>query len=302
MRCLNVAGLNSFQPIPIHRIETSSCHARRGSRVEHAEALVSGRPPRPVAADAASLTDAQIDAVMARLDQGKLSIFDRDPGIVIALIREGARRIKADRQKAQTPKAQAARKAKDAAIKQRLELVIAAVIELPSKQKQHLTGSTDDQAAGQGRRQKAGQSGDRGHDQTRYSRPSSSCTSPPSAVVAKEANTTRLTPKAGRLNCRNRRVETTTSIFEKRMSLSQNPRKAGVGCFIRHLNAARGKAMRRSKVHAASVRLDVPLYMRVEKIAKADCRSVAQLLRKVVTDFVEQAETDKSAGADRAAA
>jgi predicted transcriptional regulator len=60
--------------------------------------------------------------------------------------------------------------------------------------------------------------------------------------------------------------------------------------------------MRRSKVHAASVRLDVPLYMRVEKIAKADCRSVAQLLRKVVTDFVEQAETDKSAGTDRAAA
>jgi predicted transcriptional regulator len=59
--------------------------------------------------------------------------------------------------------------------------------------------------------------------------------------------------------------------------------------------------MRRSKVHAASVRLDVPLYMRVEKIAKADCRSVAQLLRKVVTDFVEQAE-DKSADADRAAA
>ena len=60
--------------------------------------------------------------------------------------------------------------------------------------------------------------------------------------------------------------------------------------------------MQRSKVHAASVRLDAPLYTRVEKIAKADCRSVAQLLRKIVTDFVEQAETDKSAGADRAAA
>jgi len=60
--------------------------------------------------------------------------------------------------------------------------------------------------------------------------------------------------------------------------------------------------MQRSKVHAASVRLDVPLYTRVEKIAKADCRSVAQLLRKVITDFVEQAETDKSANADRAAA
>jgi len=60
--------------------------------------------------------------------------------------------------------------------------------------------------------------------------------------------------------------------------------------------------MRRSKIHAASVRLDMPLYARVEKIAKADCRSVAQLLRKVITDFVEQAETDKSANADRAAA
>ena len=100
-----------------------------------------GRPPRPVAADAASLTDAQIDAVLARLDQGKLSISDRDPGIVIALILEGARRIKADRQKAQTPKVQAARKAKDAAIKQRLKLVIDAVIKLPPKRKQHLTGT-----------------------------------------------------------------------------------------------------------------------------------------------------------------
>jgi predicted transcriptional regulator len=60
--------------------------------------------------------------------------------------------------------------------------------------------------------------------------------------------------------------------------------------------------MQRSKVHAASVRLDVPLYTRVEKIAEADCRSVAQLLRKVITDFVEQAETNKSAGVDRAAA
>ena len=110
--------------------------------LEYAEALVAGRPPRPVAADAASLTDAQIDAVLARLDQGKLSISDRDPGIVIALIREGARRIKADRQKTQTPKAQAARKAKDAAIKQRLELVIAAVIELPPKQKRFLTGES----------------------------------------------------------------------------------------------------------------------------------------------------------------
>jgi hypothetical protein len=109
--------------------------------VEHAEALVAGRPPRPVAAAAASLTDAQINAVLERLAQGELNISDRDPGIVIALIREGARRIKADRQKAQTPKAQAARKAKDAVIKQRLKLVIEAVIELPPKQKQYLTGT-----------------------------------------------------------------------------------------------------------------------------------------------------------------
>jgi hypothetical protein len=109
--------------------------------LEHAEALVAGRPPRPVAVDAASLTDAQIDAVLERLDQGELNISDRDPGAVIALIREGARRIKADRQKAQTPKVQAVRQAKAAAITRRLELVIEAVIELPLKQKQHLTGT-----------------------------------------------------------------------------------------------------------------------------------------------------------------
>jgi predicted transcriptional regulator len=53
--------------------------------------------------------------------------------------------------------------------------------------------------------------------------------------------------------------------------------------------------MQRSKVHAACVRLDVPLYRRVEKIAKDDCRSVAQLLRKIVTDYVEQAEADRAA-------
>jgi hypothetical protein len=109
--------------------------------LEHAEALVAGRPPRPVTADAASLTDAQIDAVLARLDRGKLSISDRDPGVVIALIREGARRIKADRQKTQTPKAQATRKAKKAAIELRQKLVIEAVIKLPPKRKQHLTGA-----------------------------------------------------------------------------------------------------------------------------------------------------------------
>jgi hypothetical protein len=109
--------------------------------LEHAEALVAGRPPRPVAADAASLTDAQIDAVLARLDQGKLSVSDPDPGAVLALIQEGARRIKVGRQKAQTPKAQATQKAKDAAIKQRLKLVIKAVIELPPKRKQYLTGT-----------------------------------------------------------------------------------------------------------------------------------------------------------------
>jgi hypothetical protein len=107
---------------------------------EHAEALIAGRPPRPVAVDAASLTDAQIDAVLKRLDQGELNIPDRDPGIVIALIREGARHIKAGRQKAQTPKAQAARKAKDAAINQRQTFLIAAVIELLPKKKP-LTGA-----------------------------------------------------------------------------------------------------------------------------------------------------------------
>jgi hypothetical protein len=108
--------------------------------IERAEALVASRPPHPVAIDLMSLTNAQIDGVLERLDQGELSISDRDPGIVSALIREGARRIKADRQKAQTPKAQVAQKTKDAAIKQRYKLVIEAVIGLRPKQKQYLTG------------------------------------------------------------------------------------------------------------------------------------------------------------------
>src|SRR5262249_54207395 len=108
--------------------------------IERAEALVASRPPHPVAIDLMSLTNAQIDGVRERLDQGELSSSDRDPGIVIALIREGARRIKADRQKAQTPKAQAAQKTKDAAIKQRHKLVIEAVIELPPMKQQYLTG------------------------------------------------------------------------------------------------------------------------------------------------------------------
>src|SRR5262245_14468437 len=107
---------------------------------EYAEALSAGRPPRPVAVDVASLTDAQIAAVLERLDRGELNIFDRDPGAVIALIREGARRTKADRQKAQSPKAQAARKAKSAAVTQRLQFVLEAVIALPAKRKQYLTG------------------------------------------------------------------------------------------------------------------------------------------------------------------
>src|SRR5262249_38981698 len=108
--------------------------------LERAEALVAGRPPRPVAVHAASLANAQSDAALAGLDQGKLSVSDPDPGAVLALIREGARRIKADRQKAQAPKAQAAQKAKDVAIKQRLKLVIEAVIELPPMKQQYLTG------------------------------------------------------------------------------------------------------------------------------------------------------------------
>jgi predicted transcriptional regulator len=59
--------------------------------------------------------------------------------------------------------------------------------------------------------------------------------------------------------------------------------------------------MRRLKV-PLTVRLDAPLHARVEKLAKADCRSIAQLLRKIITDAVKQAETGQSTGTDRAAA
>src|SRR5262249_39542630 len=85
--------------------------------------------------------NAQIDGVLERLDRGELIISDRDPGAVNAIVREGVRRIKADRQKAQTPKAQAARKAKDAAVKRRHQFLIQAALRLPPKRLQHLTGA-----------------------------------------------------------------------------------------------------------------------------------------------------------------
>jgi hypothetical protein len=113
---------------------------------EYAEARIEGRPPRPVESDVPSITNAQINAVLERLERGELVISDRDPGVVIALIREGARRIKTDRQNAQalkarvTRKAQEAKEAREAAIEQRLKFLIQAVSDLSPERAKHLTG------------------------------------------------------------------------------------------------------------------------------------------------------------------
>src|SRR5438067_2185560 len=77
--------------------------------VTRAEALIAGKQPPPVEVDAASAkiekafpyTDAQIDAVLERWDQGKWSVSDPEFGIILELAREGARHIKARRRGAQ---------------------------------------------------------------------------------------------------------------------------------------------------------------------------------------------------------
>ena len=59
--------------------------------------LIAGKQPQPVEVTSAKgeksipYTDAQIDAVLERWDQGKLSVSDPEFGILVALAREGAR-------------------------------------------------------------------------------------------------------------------------------------------------------------------------------------------------------------------
>jgi hypothetical protein len=110
--------------------------------VARAEALIAGRQPPPYEVRAASAKsekafpypDAQIDAVLERWDQGKLSISDPEFGVIIELAREGARLIKAHRRGAQKPRK------KSNAVTQRLEAFLQAFRELPPKFQRYPTG------------------------------------------------------------------------------------------------------------------------------------------------------------------
>jgi hypothetical protein len=105
--------------------------------VERAEDLIAGKQPRPVenrSPSKISYPDDQIDAVLERWDQGKLSSSDPEFGIILELAREGARLIKAHRRGAQRP-----RKTSEA-ITRRMEALLHAFRELPPKFQQYPTG------------------------------------------------------------------------------------------------------------------------------------------------------------------
>jgi hypothetical protein len=102
--------------------------------------LIAGKQPEPVevtsARDAKSITytDAQIDAVLERWDQGKLSVSDPEFGILLELAREGARLIKAHRRGAQKPRK------KSEAVTPRMEALLQAFRELSPTFQRYPTG------------------------------------------------------------------------------------------------------------------------------------------------------------------
>jgi hypothetical protein len=103
--------------------------------------LIAGKQPQPVEVTRAKAeksipyTDAQIDAVLERWDQGKLSVSDPEFGILVALAREGARHIKARRRGAQKPRE------KSEAVTRRGEALLQAFRELPPKGQRYPTGA-----------------------------------------------------------------------------------------------------------------------------------------------------------------
>jgi hypothetical protein len=105
-----------------------------------AEDLIAGKRTRSVpkpktrSEPKVPYTDAQLDEVLARWDQGNLNVTDPDFGIIIELAREGARLTKAHRRGARTP-----RKTSDE-VTRRLEALFEACSELSPKLLKHLTG------------------------------------------------------------------------------------------------------------------------------------------------------------------
>jgi hypothetical protein len=108
-----------------------------------AEDLIAGKQPRPVEVTATTksrsasklpYSDAQIDAVLERWDQGNLKITDPEFSIIVELARECARLTKAHRRGAQKT-----RKTSKTVTK-RLEALIQAFRELSPKLQAHPTG------------------------------------------------------------------------------------------------------------------------------------------------------------------
>jgi hypothetical protein len=110
--------------------------------LERVEDLFAGKQPRPVEGTSAKrersipYTDAQIDAVLERWDQGNLSVSDPEFGILLELAREGARLTKAHRRGAQKPRK------KSKTVTRRREAVLQAFRELSPKLQEHPTGTT----------------------------------------------------------------------------------------------------------------------------------------------------------------
>ena len=114
------------------------------SAAARAEDLIAGKQPRPDAVTVGRAkarpdpkipySDAQIDAALKRLDQGRLDVTDPEFNVIIDLAREGARLIKAHRQGARAPRRTSTR------VTRRLETLFQAFIELSPKLQAHPTG------------------------------------------------------------------------------------------------------------------------------------------------------------------
>jgi hypothetical protein len=107
-----------------------------------AEDLIAGRsPPRAVAKrkrrsePSISYSDAQIEQVLERWDQGTLNVTDPDFGIMVDLAREGARLTKAHRRGAREQTRKTSTK-----VRRRLVALIEAYCELSPKLRAHPTG------------------------------------------------------------------------------------------------------------------------------------------------------------------
>lgn len=137
---------SEFRPDPTRRHPPIDENVQLPHQVRRAaaraDALSTGQPPRPIpvpkgrSQPTISLTDAEIDQALQRLDQAELKVPDPDFGKIVELLaREGARLIKAHRCGARQPR----RKSDN--VTRRLEALIQAYSELSPKRQQNHNGT-----------------------------------------------------------------------------------------------------------------------------------------------------------------